>query len=173
MQINEYGQVQISESEAFTALYSGKIENLNNLYLDDVNAIAQYNAAISKNADRLSTLTPLIAIQQSIESFDRANQNKWFMPEEYKNFDIVNWLFDQCATDEQKDRVEMEIMLFVQHGMYDLLCYLKYLVDTLRKNKVLWGAGRGSSVASYCLFLIGVHRVDSLKYELDIKEFLK
>jgi DNA polymerase III alpha subunit len=37
----------------------------------------------------------------------------------------------------------------------------------------VWGVGRGSSVASYVLFLIGVHRIDSMKYNLDYKEFLR
>jgi DNA polymerase III alpha subunit len=55
----------------------------------------------------------------------------------------------------------------------DLLKYLKYLVDTMRENKIVWGVGRGSSVASYALYLIGVHKVDSIKYQLDINEFLK
>jgi DNA polymerase III alpha subunit len=50
---------------------------------------------------------------------------------------------------------------------------MKYLVDTLRKNIIVWGVGRGSSVASYILYLIGVHRIDSLYYDLDIAEFLK
>jgi DNA polymerase III alpha subunit len=57
--------------------------------------------------------------------------------------------------------------------MFDLLFYLKYLVDTMRENKIVWGVGRGSSVASYVLYLIGVHKIDSIKYELDINEFLK
>jgi DNA polymerase III alpha subunit len=57
--------------------------------------------------------------------------------------------------------------------MFDLLFYLKYLVDTLRENKVVWGVGRGSSVASYVLYLIGIHKIDSIKYDLDITEFLK
>ena len=57
--------------------------------------------------------------------------------------------------------------------MITLLKYLKYLVDTMRENKIVWGVGRGSSVASYVLYLIGVHKIDSIKYELDIKEFLK
>ena len=43
----------------------------------------------------------------------------------------------------------------------------------MRKNSVLWGLGRGSSVASYVLYLLGVHRINSLYYDLDIKEFLK
>jgi len=57
--------------------------------------------------------------------------------------------------------------------MFDLLIYLKYLVDTLRSQNIVWGVGRGSSVASYCLYLIGVHKVNSMQYNLDIHEFLK
>jgi DNA polymerase III alpha subunit len=82
-------------------------------------------------------------------------------------------LYDLCATDEQKDRVNEELELFIQHGMLDLLFYLKYLVDTMRSNNIVWGVGRGSSVASYVLYLLGVHKVDSIKYGLDIREFLK
>jgi DNA polymerase III alpha subunit len=50
---------------------------------------------------------------------------------------------------------------------------MKYVVDTLRNNQVVWGVGRGSSVASYVLFIIGVHKIDSVKYKLPINEFFK
>ena len=66
-----------------------------------------------------------------------------------------------------------ELELFFQHGMVEVLIYLKYLVDTMRSNNIVWGVGRGSSVASYCLYLLGIHKVNSLKYNLDIHEFLK
>jgi DNA polymerase III alpha subunit len=82
-------------------------------------------------------------------------------------------LYEQCTTEKERARVDEELLLFIQHGMFDLLFYLKYLVDTMRENKIVWGVGRGSSVASYVLYLIGVHRIDSIKYDLDIKEFLK
>jgi hypothetical protein len=48
-----------------------------------------------------------------------------------------------------------------------------YALFTMRENKIVWGVGRGSSVASYVLFLIGVHKINSIKYNLDINEFLK
>jgi len=54
-----------------------------------------------------------------------------------------------------------------------LLKWMKYFVDTCRTNRVVWGVGRGSSVASYVLYLIGVHRIDSMKYNLDWQEFLR
>jgi DNA polymerase III alpha subunit len=94
------------------------------------------------------------------------------MPEQYKNMDIESFIVEHCP-EENYSRVIEELALFHQHNMIDLLRYLKYLVDTLRANNVLWGVGRGSSVASYCLYILGVHKVDSVKYELDIREFLK
>jgi DNA polymerase III alpha subunit len=57
--------------------------------------------------------------------------------------------------------------------MIIVLKFLKYLVDVCNTNNIVLGVGRGSSVASYCLYLLGVHCIDSIKYELDIKEFLK
>ena len=51
--------------------------------------------------------------------------------------------------------------------------YLKYLVDTMTQNQVIWGVGRGSSVASYVLYKLEVHRIDSLHYNLDVTEFLR
>jgi len=57
--------------------------------------------------------------------------------------------------------------------MMDLLRWLKYFVDYCRDNKILWGVGRGSSVASYVLYLIGVHKIDPLKYNLDWQDFLR
>ena len=41
----------------------------------------------------------------------------------------------------------------------------------MREKNIIWGVGRGSSVSSYILYLIGVHRINSIKYELDYKEF--
>ena len=95
------------------------------------------------------------------------------MPAEYKNLDIVLWLLEQCQTDEQRQRVGHELLLYVDRNLLPLLQYLKYIVDTMRSNNIVWGVGRGSSVASYVLFLIGVHKIDSIYYDLDVEEFLR
>jgi DNA polymerase III alpha subunit len=171
--VNEYGQVVINELEAFDALYSARITSLDNVYIDNLDTVERFNNSISKNADRIDTLKFLELPNISKENFDRLNQQQWFMPEEYKNFPIVHWLHLQCKSDEELKRVDQELELFIQHNMLDLLFYLKYLVDTMRNNNVLWGVGRGSSVASYVLYLLGVHKIDSIKYGLDIHEFLK
>lgn len=118
-------------------------------------------------------LTKYVEQLCSVEEFDQQQQSVWYMPDEYKNFDIVVWLLEKCETDEQRQRVGHELLLYVDRNLLTLLQYLKYLVDTMRANNVIWGVGRGSSVSSYVLFLIGVHKIDSLFYDLAIEEFLK
>ena len=98
--------------------------------------------------------------------------SKWFIPNDYYP-NLTEYLYGCCTTPEQTDRVSMELTLFIKHGMYDVLHVMKYIVDTLRENNIVWGVGRGSSVASYVLYLIGVHKVDSVKYNLPIGEFFK
>jgi DNA polymerase III alpha subunit len=100
------------------------------------------------------------------------DKNNWFIPDEYKNIDIEEFLVNQCPK-ENYDRLEQELELFRSHNMIPVLKAMKYIVDTLRKNNVVWGVGRGSSVASYVLHLIGVHKIDSVKYKLPIEEFFK
>ena len=70
-------------------------------------------------------------------------------------------------------RVVEELELYRSRNLYPILRALIYIIDTMRKHKLVWGVGRGSSVASYVLYLLGIHKVDSLKYNLNIKEFLK
>ena len=96
----------------------------------------------------------------------------WFIPNEYYP-NLVEFLYGSCTTDQQRDRVSQELELFISKGMYDVLHVMKYIVDTLRANNIVWGVGRGSSVASYVLHLIGVHKIDSIKYNIPIEEFFK
>jgi len=170
---NQYGQIQISEQEAFEGLYSQRIDTLENIFLDEDTAIDRYNDACDVNADRIVRLKHLPNLDTSVEQFDRNLQNDWFMPESYRTFDMAEYLFSLCKTDSEINRVSEELELFAQYDMINLLCYLKYLVDTMRENNIVWGVGRGSSVASYCLYLLGVHKIDSIKFSLDIREFLK
>jgi DNA polymerase III alpha subunit len=175
MRSDQYGQIVLTSNDAFAALYSGKIKSLDKILFDGTEEIKQFNTAVKENFENI----PLLKIYQepadidSQELFDEANQCTWFMPDEYHRFPIHQWLSDQCKTEEELARVDEELLLFIQHDMFDLLFYLKYLVDTMRGNQIVWGVGRGSSVASYVLYLLGIHKVDSIKYKLDIHEFLK
>ena len=175
MKTDQYGTVSLNIDDLFELVYSGKNFNSGDVLLDDETAVSQYNNSIDKNADnlpKLSTYSPPGEFD-SKQLFDEANQCDWFIPEDKIHHNLVEMLYGMCETQEQTNRVSQELELFIQHGMLDLLFYLKYLVDTMRQNNIVWGVGRGSSVASYVLFLLGVHKIDSIKYNLDIHEFLK
>lgn len=109
----------------------------------------------------------------SVAQFDINNQSNWVMPEQYKSMDIAQFVLDQCQGEAELQRAGEELLLFQERDMFVLLRYLKYLVDTMRENNIVWGVGRGSSVASFVLFLLGIHRINSLYYDLSIDEFLK
>jgi DNA polymerase III alpha subunit len=87
--------------------------------------------------------------------------------------DIAKLVLDLCKTDAELQRVGEELLLYQERNLFNLLRYLKYLVDVMTQNRLIWGVGRGSSVASYVLYLLGVHRVDSIYYDLDPREFLR
>ena len=120
----------------------------------------------------VDTLAPM-PDSVSVEDFDTANQSLWFMPDKYRELDIAEHLLGLCQNNEQLQRVGKELLLYNEKNLFDLLRYLKYLVDTMKENNIIWGVGRGSSVASYILYLLEVHKIDSLYYDLDPEEFLR
>lgn len=175
MKIDNYGQVVLTTDDLIQGLYSGKIINLTGITLNDQEEITRFQNAVKRNYNKFQSISQYQIPEISVEQFDTNLQDEWFMPEGYRStsFDIVDHLFSLCKTDDENTRVEEELTLFAQYNLIELLCYLKYLVDTMRSNNIIWGVGRGSSVASYVLYLLGVHKVDSIKYGLDIREFLK
>ena len=168
MRTDKFGQQILSETdicEAYlkdpefklsTALVEGTISFDPNLELEHKPEIHTY-----------------IDIDCTIEEFDTAMQSVWFIPKEYKEFDIAQFVLDKCKNEAELQRAGDELLKFQERHMFPLLRYLKYLVDTMRENNVVWGVGRGSSVASFVLYLLDVHRINSLYYDLSIDEFLK
>jgi len=109
----------------------------------------------------------------AIDRYHADNQRRWMMPTSYQELDIAEYVLSLCDTQVQLQRVGEELLMFQDRGLFDLLRYLKYLVDLMRQHGIIWGVGRGSSVASYVLYLLGVHRIDSMFYDLDPHEFLR
>jgi len=170
MHIDGHGIASFSQNEICELLYKNKDFDISSLMVDDPSV---FNASNKKLHAGLSELKKYLPIQQSILEFDQSNQKTWFIPDEYKNFDIETWLFDQCKNDESRQRVELELSLFKQTNLIILIKYLKYLIDIMTDKNIVWGVGRGSSTASYILYLIGLHVVDPIKYDIPIDEFFK
>lgn len=113
-------------------------------------------------------------IKNPFELDSSTDDINWNMPSEYCNLDVRNYIISNNTLNKlQLVRVDLELNEFEQRNLTDLLRFLVYFIDTVRTNNIVYGVGRGSSIASYVLYLLKVHRIDSLKYNLDIKEFLK
>jgi len=104
---------------------------------------------------------------------DKKHYSNWHMPEKYKNMNLKEYLLNKCSDDVEKQRVNDEYKLFEQKNFLNVLKFLVFFTETLRENDIVWGVGRGSSVSSFCLFLIGVHKINPLLYNLDYREFLR
>jgi DNA polymerase III alpha subunit len=120
-----------------------------------------------------SKINKHIQLDIPVDEFDRISQAKWNMPEQYNKFDIVGWLVEQCQTQQQINRVAQELVLYDERNLMSLLQFLKYMITMFREHNIVWGVGRGSSVSSYVLYLLGVHKVDSMMYNLDVADFLR
>jgi DNA polymerase III alpha subunit len=170
MSYDEYGQQFLTEDELLKMIHINPELDVAKVLLDDPRF---FNASNSKMYAGYPTIKTYMKPDCTIEEFDRINQETWHMPEEYKELDIVDYLVGLCTTEDQINRVAMELGLYDERNLIPLLQFLKYMIDTFRKSNVVWGVGRGSSVASYVLFLMGVHKTDSMLYELDVEEFLR
>ena len=155
-------------------IYNGQLEKCHVVLCDPSDDIEKFNVAMEEQG--LPTLTTYVPIDVDQKTFDGVCQSEWFMPDKYKNITdemLWGWLLDRCYKDSEYDRVKEEFFAYKERGMLDLLRYMIYLVAFMRENNIVWGVGRGSSVASYILYLIGIHKVDSIKYNLDWREFLR
>ncbi len=169
IKINEYRDCTFTEQDAIDLLYNNPEFDISKLFFDDVE---KYTSSLKELGLDLPTINTLPG-RETLSEFDNKNINDWHMPEKYYQINVLQWLLDKCQNDEEKMRVQTEYSLFEKKKFVRVLQFLIYFVDTLRANNVVWGVGRGSSVASFCLFLIGVHKINPLLYNLDITEFLR
>ena len=130
-------------------------------------------ALILDHAPMFVKYNEMIMQAVTVQEFDHENQGRWLMPDEYKNLDIAEYVLNLCDSEAALQRVGEELLLYQSRDLFDLLRYLKFLTDIMQENNLIWGVGRGSSVASYVLYLLKIHRIDSLHYNLDIAEFLR
>ena len=152
-------------------IYTGNINKCHVVLCDESDDINLFNkAAQEQGLDKLTTYIPIDVEQKD---FDSELQSEWFMPDEFKNMDLYRFLEEKCERVNELQRMELEYHEYEDRGMLNLLCYMVYLVSFMRENDIVWGVGRGSSVASYILYLIGVHKVDSIQYGLDFNEFMR
>ena len=168
MRTDVYGQIILNEKD-LCDLYLKDPEKIFNTILTETDI--PFSQVL--NLVQYPTVNKYLDPKISVTEFDNKNQRNWHMPASYKEMDIAQYILSQCTNDAELQRAGQELLLFQEYDMFDLLRYLKYLVDTMRDNNIVWGVGRGSSVSSFILYLIGIHKINSLYFDLDINEFIK
>lgn len=171
IQTDEHGIPHFSKQNLIDMIYSGNSEKCHVVLCDPSDDVEKFNEEMEKQG--LSKLQMYIPLDVDQKTFDNVCQSEWFMPEEYKNINILEYFGKMVLTQEEKDRIFDELVGYHKRDLFPLLKYMIYLVDYMREHNIVWGVGRGSSVSSYVLYKIGVHRVDSLKHGLDWREFLR
>jgi len=172
MKTDHLGQLIYNENDCVDMLMRGQNIPVGGM-LVDATVDLETAAGILENVPEFIKYNELASQAMTVEDFDHQNQDNWLMPDLYKNLDIAEHVLGLCKSEAALQRVGQELLLYQARDLFDLLRYLKFLVDIMKQNNLIWGVGRGSSVASYVLYLLNVHRVDSLHYNLDIAEFLR
>jgi len=185
MKTDDLGIPRFSNRDLVDMIYSGNTDKVHVVLCDESEDVDKFNEAAKENG--LSELQKYIAINTDKTEFDSVCQSEWLMPEEYQQIDLSEYLIYRVAKEvgidpsdvwKKRDlpeikRINEELEAYQEHDLFNLLRYMIYLVDFMRENNIVWGVGRGSSVASYVLYLIGVHRINSIQYQLDWREFLR
>ena len=170
--LDKFSRPLLNEDDGIELLYNGFI--IDDIEFDNTEDARQFNFLCDELAVQPLSILPNLDVD--VDKYHTQQQDKWFISEHYKTLDIEEHIAKKLPTDatqEQLDRISNELELYKARNLYPVLRVLIYIIDTMRKHDIVWGVGRGSSVASYVLYLLGIHKVDSLKYNLDIKEFLK
>lgn len=125
----------------------------------------QLSVALSSNLDLFPALPEPLTWEQ--------RTNTWLLPAEYQAFDIESYIVSLSRNSIDSERIQYELGEFRSRNLLPVLKTIKYLVDTMRSKNIVWGVGRGSSVSSLVLFLLGINRIDPIRWNLDATEFFK
>jgi DNA polymerase III alpha subunit len=141
---------------------------------------------VDKTSDEIDQFNKLSKLKISTKSMLKNINIDWNIPEEYLNIDIHKYIFKKFLNMVESgqikgsnniilryERIEKELQLYEKYDLLYLIKTIIYIIEEFNKNNVVWGTGRGSSCCSYILYVIGLHEVDSVEYNLSLDEFFR
>lgn len=108
----------------------------------------------------------------------------WKLPPEFLSLDVEQHVsvvfgerltglaYDSAQTEEAITRVARELAEFEARGLTDLLRVIIFVMSRFKETGQVYGVGRGSSCASFVLFILGLHAVDPIKFNVPLEEFM-
>jgi DNA polymerase III alpha subunit len=139
-----------------------------------------------------STSSEVEAFNLQVADSEKINESKleplkfnleWRLPEYYKVLPLNEYVIDIFSSrinhldysNQMKElafsRIADELEEIQIRGMTEFFKSIIYVLDSFKEKNIVWGVGRGSSCASYILFILGLHVVDCVKYDVPMDEF--
>lgn len=171
VKIDSLGLAVLNNTNQFDLLYQGKLNSLHQVFVEKSDDTIKFNEYA--NLFNYKKLNIYKSQNLNKTELDSIFQSNYLFPVEYQNIDITKFILDKCKTDTERNRAMEELEYYKQKNLFPILAFMIYLVDTLRQNNIVWGVGRGSSVSSFVLYLIGINRINPIKYNLNWQEFLR
>jgi hypothetical protein len=175
-----------TELKEYTLWFDGTVEidpsELGDLFLRGIDSSKIAVTSLNSEVTRFNSLSLVkVGLKDEVDP-DKINFD-WLIPQEYLNIDIPTYVWKVCESklakysgqelEKRIKRVETELKEYERRNLFDILRVLIFVIDEFKKQNIVWGVGRGSSCASYILFLIEVHSVDPVKYSIPLAEFFK
>lgn len=169
--INEYGDVVVGRDDAINYLLEGN--DIDGIMVDDEDEVTHYERMTDLIDSDMPSINSVPEYKYEPSKYLKRLSQQWLIPSEYVYMDIITYLVKKCTNDVEKQRVANELVEFEKRNELDILKVMVYIVDAFRKNGIIWGVGRGSSVSCFCLYLIGINKINPLEYDISYTEFFK
>ena len=132
---NQYGEPIVNCNDLIELVYQGY--DVNKVKVND-DRVEKYNTIVEELALDWPSLQKLTDIDITVEDYDRALQSDWYMPDEYKQMNVEDHIRSLAKTQEEKIRVEEELILYRKYNVLNVLKFLVYLIETMRDNNIVW-----------------------------------
>ena len=136
MKQNNFGELVFSENDMCDLLMQGhNIDSLKHVVVDQTVNLKELVMHIERPSSLLTWAFPYNQ-GTSVPEFHSTQQMNWHMPKEYKQLDIADYILGLCTTEAELQRCGEELLLYQERDLFNLLKYLKYLVDIMTENKI-------------------------------------
>ncbi len=175
-----------TELKEYTLWYDGVVEippsDLESLFMQNIDIGSIAVTEVDANVSKFNKLSPTkVGLKTEVDaekiSFD------WNIPDGYKSLDVEQYVMNEAAKklsrysgidlDKRLNRLKEELKEYKSRDLFPVVQTLIYIIDQFKNNNIVWGVGRGSSCASYVLYILDVHSVDVIKYNIPLIEFFK
>src|SRR5210317_2503160 len=132
MKTDSLGIPRFSNRDLIDMIYSGHADKVHVVLCDSTDDVDKFNIAMEEQG--MNPLQKYIPLDVDQKTFDGVCQGEWFMPDEYKELDVNQYVLDKCIGPEEYQRAYEELQEIGKRDMYNLLRYMIYLVDFMREN---------------------------------------